>query len=528
MVFNVTWQLKFTSNDRKPKFWTKRSDRGNQNMYLLDNLGQRYDHIRGGGAAYTREGVWGGDLHTGWFEFPPAPPGAITFYFYDDDLEQVIRNIPLIQPDVVFLEFPLANKDLVMDFPQDEWKIFETPEGKVSLANEKIPECRLNEKASELEGKTLNTMNLGSTTYQISSYNDSQTKDPVRDYQAVEIDGIIENLPVITLSLPDGDPQACIFAASKILASLSERQEVVIPTPILITPSTTPDPTLETAANNETSSTATPAGPPTEVQPGYYPVNACDSVQHDKIETATIRLCILNLIVYADRSVLANISLEVKNPYKWAYRKKSDLGNAEVYLMDKKGNRYIQKAGSDLLYQEILIRAGERVDGWYKFPTIASDAFEISFFNDRQGFAISRIFLREPVILTGEFPLSNSQFELEYLHGDWELSESEGQSPILKNKKIEGCFFQEYLEKELKGKLKNTTVLGGNLVYKIYGYLEPSSNTGYREYQFAGGLPISDGSTYPTFLVTIPLEEQQKCIFDASELLGNLTIRQEE
>lgn len=527
MIFNVTWQLKYTTNDREAKFWTKRSDRGNAHMYLLDNLGRRYDHLRGGGAAYTRQGVWGGDLHTGWFEFPPAPPGAITFYFYDDDLKQVIRNIPLLQPDVVFIEFPLVNRNLVLDFPQGEWNLLETSGEMVALAYEQIPECRLNEKAAAPEGKLLNTMNLGAANYQISSYLDPGSSAPRRDYQAIQVGETLEDLPVITLSLPAGDPQACIFAASKILASLSERQAAVIPTPVLITPSPTPSSSLESASETGSGQAPTPAGPPTQVQPGYYAVHRCGSGPVKKVEGARIELCILNILVAGDRSVHANVTLEVKHPYGMSWHKRSDQGNIELYLMDKNGKRYIQKAASNFFYQDSYIRNGRLFDGWFEFPSIAADAFELSFHNDRLHIVISKIVLREPVILTGVFPLANPLFALEYLHEDWELTESEGQPAFLRHKTIEGCSLQEDPDKEIQGKLKNTTVLGGSLVYKIFGYIDSAAKVGYRQYQFAGGLPIIDASTYPVFLVTIPLDQQQKCIFDASELLGNLTLQQD-
>lgn len=70
-------------------------DVGNTNMYLVDNLGRRYDHTATGGAAALGGTLpWGQETTlTGAFVFPPAQPGASTFAFHDDDQGVVINNL---------------------------------------------------------------------------------------------------------------------------------------------------------------------------------------------------------------------------------------------------------------------------------------------------------------------------------------------------------------------------------------------------------------------------------------------------
>lgn len=61
------------------------SDANNQNMYILDDLGNRWDHIATGGAANQNKTLTNGKSYDGWFQFPPLPPEAKGFYFVDDD-----------------------------------------------------------------------------------------------------------------------------------------------------------------------------------------------------------------------------------------------------------------------------------------------------------------------------------------------------------------------------------------------------------------------------------------------------------
>jgi hypothetical protein len=69
MQFNFTWAVDLT--DEYP-YVRKRSDEGNTSMFLVDNLGNRYDHIQVGGAAAQDVYMHDGDIAEGWFLFPRA------------------------------------------------------------------------------------------------------------------------------------------------------------------------------------------------------------------------------------------------------------------------------------------------------------------------------------------------------------------------------------------------------------------------------------------------------------------------
>jgi len=64
---------------------TIQADTNNQNMYLLDNLGNRWDHISTGGGTNQSVTLKSGGTKEGWFLFPAFPSDVSGFYFVDED-----------------------------------------------------------------------------------------------------------------------------------------------------------------------------------------------------------------------------------------------------------------------------------------------------------------------------------------------------------------------------------------------------------------------------------------------------------
>ena len=67
---------------------------GNKSMYLLDELGNRYDFLQVGGDAARDIRLIDQQSARGWFLFPAPFPGATTFIFKDDD--NGIQTLPII------------------------------------------------------------------------------------------------------------------------------------------------------------------------------------------------------------------------------------------------------------------------------------------------------------------------------------------------------------------------------------------------------------------------------------------------
>jgi hypothetical protein len=92
MQFNFTWTAKLVENSLIIKY----DDTYNSNMYITDNLLNRYDHIEVGGAAAQTVDMSDGIPVEGWFLFPPAKQGGTSFVFHDDDQGAAIDGIVLM------------------------------------------------------------------------------------------------------------------------------------------------------------------------------------------------------------------------------------------------------------------------------------------------------------------------------------------------------------------------------------------------------------------------------------------------
>jgi len=94
MQYNVSWTFYIPENEGA---YTK-SDRGNQNIFLTDDLNNHYNHYDVGGVVdQSRELRYGDETH-GWYLFPPADLNASSFIFHDDDNGVQTQPIPRLWP----------------------------------------------------------------------------------------------------------------------------------------------------------------------------------------------------------------------------------------------------------------------------------------------------------------------------------------------------------------------------------------------------------------------------------------------
>jgi hypothetical protein len=90
------WQVSNSERASCPEYnITIGSDAQNTNMYLTDELGNRYDHVRAGGAAAREKTMEPNVAQEGWFLFPAPRPGAQVLAFRDDDNGMAIVDIDL-------------------------------------------------------------------------------------------------------------------------------------------------------------------------------------------------------------------------------------------------------------------------------------------------------------------------------------------------------------------------------------------------------------------------------------------------
>lgn len=82
LLINFKWKLVSGSKDFAINI---QADSDNYNMYIMDNLGNRLDHISTGGGTNRDVILKAGENKEGWFLFPAVSPEAEGFYFVDDD-----------------------------------------------------------------------------------------------------------------------------------------------------------------------------------------------------------------------------------------------------------------------------------------------------------------------------------------------------------------------------------------------------------------------------------------------------------
>jgi hypothetical protein len=220
MIFTVSWTMTGIPHGRSV---SKRSDSDNRNMYLIDNLGNRYDHIAGGEAAYQRVGMKDGVPITGWFRFEAPPEKATTFSFYDDDNQIVIKGIRLFFPVILYDEWSLVNYPLVLEYLKEDWELTELDNGNSVLTHKWIAGCMLQEYiAVEPQGNFKNRIDIGGIIYEIYGYTDQKNQLGIREYLVVDgLEGVDPGVkPFFIVTIPLDDSLTCIVDTSDVLARL--------------------------------------------------------------------------------------------------------------------------------------------------------------------------------------------------------------------------------------------------------------------------------------------------------------------
>lgn len=99
---NITFTNTWTADNRGQVTitWVLKPGAYNINQFVVDNLGNRYDHIATDGSA--RDGAQFNSntmqTHTGWYTFSPPAPGAYKFTFVNQDWNISVPDIVLTTP----------------------------------------------------------------------------------------------------------------------------------------------------------------------------------------------------------------------------------------------------------------------------------------------------------------------------------------------------------------------------------------------------------------------------------------------
>jgi hypothetical protein len=310
--------------------------------------------------------------------------------------------------------------------------------------------------------------------------------------------------PVPTVGLASTDtPAPATLAATVTDTPLPADTATATPTAL---PSDTP--TLE----------ASPT--PDQVMPGLYGVGGCDStmIEHG----VQYELCVISVTVTRDRQMIFTMSWRLTNlPGMFTVTKESDQYNTAMYIEDNLGNRYDHISGGGEAYDTAVMAEGVPVMGTFVFPAPPAGAFSFDFHDSNKELEIKNLKLTDPIILYGDLKLTNTAYTLPYLLEFWALASDEAGEPLLEHKAIANCTLAERPFGTPQGKLKNQ-ILIGTLTYNIYGYIDQANNLGVREYVLVEGLEGLDPENLPFFVVTIPLDNSEACIYAASDLLAGV------
>jgi hypothetical protein len=200
---------------------TKRSDEGSQNMYLTDDLGQRYVLIDVGGDAVGDIRVADGVTYYGIFVFPPAKPGAKVFIFHDSDNGVTIDNLWMINPIPIWGELHLQTAPYILDYRLKKWTEITTEQGVPTLEHLEYAKCQIYERTSdEIHGKYKNTILIGLITYHI--YGWLEADYGIREYEVKDIliEGSASPKILFQTTIPYEQAEQCIADISEVLARL--------------------------------------------------------------------------------------------------------------------------------------------------------------------------------------------------------------------------------------------------------------------------------------------------------------------
>jgi hypothetical protein len=223
MFYDVSWAV---SNVTDPLGYVNKDSYNSRDIYLTDNLGNRYDHIAGGGEAYRSSILETDKPSSGWFEFGASPVDALRFDFHDKIDHILISEITLI-PGYGFIQYDTLTLDqypLIIEYDKDKWDPVKSGDNTNMLTHKTIPSCTLQPKSpSEPVGKFKNLIADGDIDYKIYGYFDDAQDLYIREYVYESgIKGLDPSIkPFFFVTIPADTSLECIVAVNNVLARLA-------------------------------------------------------------------------------------------------------------------------------------------------------------------------------------------------------------------------------------------------------------------------------------------------------------------
>ncbi len=305
------------------------------------------------------------------------------------------------------------------------------------------------------------------------------------------------------------------------ITAVSTPRPIAIFTPTIIStpvPSYTPSATVTSTPFLTNTATITTTSTPDRVLPGIY-VGSCTKFRVGYF--LNVDFCVDQVDVLSDYSMNFYLSWTFHLPFTpepyfepyWFWPSKE-----RMYLIDNLGKKYGPIAEKYYHHPDITALEGHSQTAVISFSPVQTGAKTITFYDDAFHTSIT-IPLRNPIHVYDYLLLKHSPFSLRYQIKYWQMSTTEDGMDVLTHLTIQKCTISEVFPSESKGKLINTLDIG-SITYNIYRSYEQDMSV--RMYEALAGLEGIDPLTPPLLRVTIPLDNPQQCILDASEVVAHL------
>ncbi len=202
---------------------TERFSLKSKDLYLTDNLNNRYDPSSISMDGLNSSNMVPGAIYYRTYTFPHANPGAFRFTIDDPAYKREIAKIVLTEPSITLEEVLFKYYPVVGSYHSDKWKTSQTEQGGFELTYTKYANCVISEtQPGEPQGALINTIDIGTLKYDI--YRTQMEKWSLREY--VLVGGLDETVlatkPMLQVTIPYENTAECLDAVGTVLASLRE------------------------------------------------------------------------------------------------------------------------------------------------------------------------------------------------------------------------------------------------------------------------------------------------------------------
>ncbi len=284
------------------------------------------------------------------------------------------------------------------------------------------------------------------------------------------------------------------------------------PTPSATAPATPTSIPLPTSTPSRT-----PTATPNRVVPGIY-AGTCTKYRVGYF--LNVDFCVDQVQIFNDYSMDYSLSWTFHLPFEpGGYFEPYFFypNERKMYVIDNLGKKY-GPLEAKYNIADFYAKEGDVMTAILSFSSAQPGARIFTFYDEAHDTSMT-IALTTPLHIYDYLALTHSPFSLRYQIKYWQVSKSTDGEDVLTHLTINKCVISEAYPSTPQGTLINNLKIG-SITYNIYRYY--GQEISVREYQAVAGIDGIDPNSPPLISVTIPLDNSQQCILDASEVLAHL------